>query len=154
MAEEKKIKPPKMNKKGLFKTILTAIPTAIKQYKKKKSKFKSDEKKFVKQEKDKVSTLTAQANKTYNDLTDKQKKIFNSLGNQPGMSTKKKIAIALGLATTAGLSKFGYDVKQEMNKAKGGYVKMKKGGSVKKSSSKKIRGMGAAKRGTKFKGVF
>ena len=37
---------------------------------------------------------------------------------------------------------------------KGGYVKMKKGGSVKKSSSKKSRGTGAAKRGTKFKGVF
>ena len=29
-----------------------------------------------------------------------------------------------------------------------------KGGSVKKSSSKKSRGTGAAKRGTKFKGVF
>ena len=181
MAEEKKIKPPKMNKKGLFKTILTAIPTAIKQYKKKKSKFKSDEKKFVKQQKDKVSTLTTQANKTYNDLTDKQKKIFNSLGNQPGMSTKKKIAIALGLATTAGLSKFGYDVNQEMKKmATGGSALksvpsnntglaklptpvrnkmgyMKKGGMAKKranSSSKKIRGIGAAKRGTKFKGVF
>jgi len=157
MAEEKKLKPPKLNKKGFFKTVLTAIPEAIKKYKKKKSKYKSDEKKFVKQEKDKVSTLTTQANKTYNDLTDKQKKIFNSLGNQPGMSTKKKIAIALGLATTAGLGKFGYDVNQEMNKAKGGYVKMKRGGSVKKrakSSSKKARGTGAAIRGTKFKGVF
>jgi uncharacterized protein (UPF0254 family) len=32
------------------------------------------------------------------------------------MSTKKKIAIALGLATTAGLGKFGYDVNQEMKK--------------------------------------
>ena len=30
----------------------------------------------------------------------------------------------------------------------------KKGGSVKKSSSKKSRGTGAAKRGTKFKGIF
>ena len=157
MAEEKKLKPPKPNKKGFFKTVLTAIPEAIKKYKKKKSKYKSDEKKFVKQEKDKVTNLTTQATKTYNDLTPNQKKIFDSLGNQPGMSTKKKIAIALGLATTAGLGKFGYDVNQEMNKAKGGYVKMKRGGSVKKrakSSSKKARGTGAAIKGTKFKGVF
>ena len=154
MSEEKKLKPPKPTKGGIFKTIIGAIPAAIKKYKKKKAKYKSDEQKFVKQEKGKVSTLTAQASKTYDDLTPNQKKIFNSLGNQPGMSTKKKIAIALGLATTAGLGKFGYDVKQEMNKAKGGYVKMKKGGSVKKSSSKKSRGTGAAKRGTKFKGVF
>jgi hypothetical protein len=177
----KELKPPKLNKKGFFKTVLTAIPTAIKQYKKKKSKYKSDEKKFVKQEKDKVSTLTAQANKTYNDLTPNQKKIFDSLGNQPGMSTKKKIAIALGLATTAGLGKFGYDVNQEMKKmATGGSALkqippdnkglsqlptpvrnkmgyMKKGGMAKKrvkSSSKKSRGTGAAIRGTKFKGVF
>jgi major membrane immunogen (membrane-anchored lipoprotein) len=73
---EKELKAPKPNKKGFIKTVLTAIPTAIKQYKKKKSKFKTDEKKFVKQEKDKVSTLTTQANKTYNDLTDKSKKDF------------------------------------------------------------------------------
>lgn len=177
----KELKPPKPSKKNLVKTILGAIPAAYTKYKKSKEKFKTDEKKFVKQEKDKVKTLTTQANKTYNDLTDKQKKIFNSLGNQPGMSTKKKIAIALGLATTAGLGKFGYDVNQEMKKmATGGSALkqippdnkglsqlptpvrnkmgyMKKGGMAKKrvkSSSKKSRGTGAAIRGTKFKGVF
>jgi hypothetical protein len=61
----------------------------------------------------------------------------------------------LGLGTAGATIKGAYEVGQEtMRKAKGGYVKMKKGGSVKKSSSKKSRGTGAAKRGTKFKGVF
>ena len=48
-------------------------------------------------------------------------------------------------------------VKEKTGFKKGGYVKMKRGGSVKKrakSSSKKSRGTGAAIRGTKFKGVF
>ena len=54
--------------------------------------------------------------------------------------------------------------KKMINKAEGGMayarkknmgLKMKKGGSVKsKKSKKKIRGTGAAKRGTKFKGTF
>jgi len=61
----------------------------------------------------------------------------------------------LVLGTAGATIKGAYEVGQEtMRKAKGGYVKMKKGGSVKKSSSKKSRGTGAAKRGTKFKGVF
>ena len=152
----KELKPPKITKKNLVKTLIGAIPAAYTKFKKSKQKFKTDEQKFVKQEKDKVKTLTTQANKTYNDLTPNQKKVYDSLGNQPGMSTKKKIAIALGLATTAGLSKFGYDVKQEMNKAKGGYVKMNRGGEAKRKSSsfKKSRGTGAAIKGTKFKGVF
>ena len=177
----KELKPPKITKKNLVKTLIGAIPAAYTKFKKSKQKFKTDEQKFVKQEKDKVKTLTTQANKTYNDLTPNQKKVYDSLGNQPGMSTKKKIAIALGLATTAGLGKFGYDVNQEMKKMavggsalksvpsnntglaklptpvrnKMGY--MKKGGMAKKrvkSSSKKSRGTGAAIRGTKFKGVF
>jgi hypothetical protein len=64
----------------------------------------------------------------------------------------------LGLGAGAGITKGVYEVGQEtMRKAKGGYVKMNKGGSAdkkKSSSSKKSRGTGAAKRGTKFKGVF
>ena len=48
----------------------------------------------------------------------------------------------------------GPAIKKFTGLKKGGYVKMKKGGSVKKSSFKKSRGIGAAKRGTKFKGVF
>ena len=45
---------------------------------------------------------------------------------------------------------------EKMNKAKGGYVKMNRGGEAKRksSSSKKSRGTGAAIKGTKFKGVF
>ena len=45
---------------------------------------------------------------------------------------------------------------EKMNKAKGGYVKMNRGGEAKRksSSSKKSRGVGAAIKGTKFKGVF
>ena len=48
----------------------------------------------------------------------------------------------------------GPAIKKFTGLKKGGYVKMKKGGSVKKSSSKKSRGTGAAIKGTKFKGVF
>mgnify|MGYP003681229140 CR=1 FL=1 len=51
----------------------------------------------------------------------------------------------------------GREVGKEEMRAKGGYVKMKRGGAVKKrakSSSKKSRGTGAAIKGTKFKGVF
>ena len=49
----------------------------------------------------------------------------------------------------------GPAIKKFTGLKKGGYVKMNRGGSVKKSSSfKKSRGTGAAIRGTKFKGVF
>jgi len=67
----------------------------------------------------------------------------------------KWIKRILGGAAIGAGGKAAYEVGQEtMRKAKGGYVKMNKGGSVKKSSSKKSRGTGAAIRGTKFKGVF
>ena len=62
----------------------------------------------------------------------------------------------------SGAKKFGKGVIKEANLNEGGMayarkrnmgLKMKKGGSVKKPS-KKSRGTGAAKRGTKFKGTF
>ncbi len=76
---------------------------------------------------------------------------------------KKKAVIGaggLGAADVAGYGITGESpiigptIQKLTGLKKGGYVKMKKGGSVKKSSSKKSRGTGAAKRGTKFKGVF
>jgi hypothetical protein len=141
--KKKELKPPKPNKKNLVKTILQAInpvvtiPAAYRKYKKSKDKFKTKEKDFVKQEKDKVSTLkdtatksTKEAEKIVGNLTKKQKKIFDSYDGVPGMSTKKKIAIATGLtagtAIGAGAVKFGYDVNQEMKK-------MAVGGSALKS---------------------
>ena len=172
MATEKKPKiekkpkliPPKLGKKNLFKMVIGAIPAVVTKWKKSKKTFKDKQTDFVKQQKDeattlkdKAATLSTQATKNFDDLTDAQKKVWNSLDGK-GWSTAKKIKYILGggaaLTAAGGATKFGYDVHKEMQKAKGGYVKMKKGGSVKKSSYKKSRGTGAAKRGTKFKGVF
>ena len=84
-------------------------------------------------------------------LKSKTGDIFKETPSKVGKWIKRILA---GAGIGAG-GKAAYEVGQEtMRKAKGGYVKMKKGGSVKKSSSKKSRGTGAAKRGTKFKGVF
>ena len=151
------LKPPKPTKKGIIKTVIDAIPSAIKSYRKKQKKFKQDEKSFVKQEKDKVSKLQTQAKKTYEDLSPKQKKMFDRLGtSNPGMSTAKKIAIATGLtagtAVGAGGIKFVGDVKEELAKnrmASGGMVKKRA-----KTRTKVSKGTGAAIRGKKFKGVF
>ena len=80
--------------------------------------------------------------------------IFKEAPSKVGKWIKRILA---GAGIGAG-GKAVYEVGQEtMRKAKGGYVKMNKGGSAdkkKSSSSKKSRGTGAAKRGTKFKGVF
>jgi len=73
------------------------------------------------------------------------------------MSKTKILAYIAGGGTLAGLGKFAYDVKKKMGEMnKGGYVKMNRGGEAKRksSSSKKSRGVGAAIKGTKFKGVF
>tara|TARA_R110000823_G_scaffold313455_1_gene441134 strand:- start:348 stop:896 length:549 start_codon:yes stop_codon:yes gene_type:complete len=162
--KDKKLKPPKLTKKSIIKTFFTAIPTALSKLKKSKKKFKTDEEKFVKQEKDTIidfknqaSTATKGAEDTYNALSDAQKKIHDA-GTSKGMSKAKILAYIAGGGTLAGLTKFSLDVKKKMSEMnQGGYVKMKRGGSVKKrakSSSKKSRGTGAAIRGTKFKGVF
>ena len=151
------LKPPKPSKKGIIKTIIGAIPAAIKNYRKKQKKFKQDEKAFVKQEKGKVTKLQQQAKKTYEDLTPNQKKMFDRLGRtNPGMSTAKKIAIAAGLTAGTALGvggvKFAGDVKEQMEKnrmAGGGVVKKRA-----KTRTKVSRGTGAAIRGKKFKGVF
>ena len=83
-------------------------------------------------------------------------KVGDVFGSTPG-TISKWIKRIIGGGATAGTGAYvGSRVEKakQMQKAKGGYVKMKKGGSVKKSSYKKSRGTGAAKRGTKFKGVF
>tara|TARA_R100000005_G_C4953047_1_gene172688 strand:- start:39 stop:518 length:480 start_codon:yes stop_codon:yes gene_type:complete len=156
------LKPPKPTKKGIVKTIIGAIPAAIKNYRKKQKKFKKDEQAFVKQEKDKVTkgeniikNIQKKNVKRYEDLSPKQKKMFDKLGtSNPGMSTAKKIAIATGLtagtAVGAGGIKFVGDVKEQMEKNR-----MAGGGMVKKrAKTKSSRGTGAAIRGKKFKGVF
>ena len=69
----------------------------------------------------------------------------------------KRGAIGTGVLDVGhyGITGESYIGKKLRGKSKGGYVKMNKGGSVNKSSSyKKSRGTGAAKSGTKFKGVF
>jgi hypothetical protein len=157
---ETDLKPPKktkLNKQGIFKTVIGAIPAAMKKFKTEAQKFKDKEKKFVTQQKDKVKTLKTQATKTYEDLTPNQKKIFNKLDKtNPKMSMGKKIAIAAGLtagtATLGGGIKFAGDVKEQMEKnrmAGGGVVKKRA-----KTRTKVSRGTGAAIRGKKFKGVF
>ena len=87
-------------------------------------------------------------------LKSKTGDIFKETPSKVGKWIKRILA---GAGIGAG-GKAVYEVGQEtMRKAKGGYVKMNKGGSAdkkKSSSSKKSRGTGAAKRGTKFKGVF
>jgi len=157
----KKLKSPKDPTKKSF--IQTFITDPFKKRKKAKEKFKTDEQKFVQQEKDTIidlkkqaSTATKGAEDTYNALSDAQKKIHDA-GISRGMSKTKILAYIAGGGTLAGLGKFGYDVKKKMGEMnKGGYVKMNRGGEAKRksSSSKKSRGVGAAIKGTKFKGVF
>ena len=82
---------------------------------------------------------------------DQIKKIIQTIKNPPQGGMVDKLISSLN-------KEFGIPmdrIRKMINKKDGGMVKkFEKGGSVKKSSSKKIRGMGAAKRGTKFKGVF
>jgi len=60
-----------------------------------------------------------------------------------------------GITQEEAIESFKSDViKHNKEKGNPGWSEYKKGGSVKKSSSKKARGTGAAKRGTKFKGIF
>ena len=149
----KKLKSPKdPKKKGLWETFITE---PLEKRKKAKKKFKTDEQKFVKQEKDTIidlksqaTTATKGAEDTYNALSDAQKKIHDA-GISRGMSKTKILAYIAGGGTLLGLGKFGYDVKKKMGEMnKGGSVRrMNAGGSV-------SRGTGAAIRGTKFKGVF
>ena len=75
--------------------------------------------------------------------------ILKKLGLQKKSGITSK---AIKTGTVAGLGAYGKDVYDRLKD--GGMVKMKNRGSVKNSSSKKSRGTGAAKRGTKFKGVF
>jgi len=166
MADEKKPKKvkvkkvPKLSKVGIVKTILGAIPKALKSRKSKILKEKEKTTEFVKDKKKTVQSLQSQAAKTYDDLTPEMKKKYDAL-DKPTWSTAKKIKWILGggagAATVAGGGKLAYDVKKEMEKAKGGYVrKMKAGGSVRRMNKggSVSRGTGAAIQGTKFKGVF
>ena len=142
MADEKKPKKvkvkkvPKLSKVGIVKTIIGAIPKALKSRKSKILKEKEKTTEFVKDKKKTVQSLQSQAAKTYDDLTPEMKKKYDAL-DKPTWSTAKKIKWILGggaAATATGLgTKLTLDVKKEMVRAKGGYVrKMKAGGSVRR----------------------
>ena len=87
-------------------------------------------------------------------LKSKTGDIFKESPSKIGKWIKRILA---GAGIGAG-GKAAYEVGQEtMRKAKGGHVrKMKRGGSVRRMNKggSVSRGTGAAKRGTKFKGVF
>ena len=99
-------------------------------------------------------------------MAERQIKSLGDLSKKGLKKVAKWTGIGAGLDVgTAGISKLaggegkspvlGPAIKKFTGLKKGGYVKMNRGGSVKKSSSfKKSRGTGAAIRGTKFKGVF
>jgi len=164
MADDKKKpkikikKVPKLTKVGLLKTVVGAIPAALKARKTKILEAKRKAEEIARKKKTEItgyqSTATkaqSQAAKTYDDLSPEMKRQVDNL-DKPGWSMARKIKWILGggAATTVlgGGAKLTYDVAKEMDKAKGGYVrKMKAGGSV-------SRGTGAAIKGTKFKGVF
>ena len=142
MADDKKI--PK-TKAGLIKSALTLnVPSLIRNFK----------------EKPIMSTIKAaiigtpaegMAREIYKQFKSGNYNISKIIGGGV-KSTKKRIGQLLD---------FGQDVAKESKMNTGGMayarkknmgLKMKKGGSVK--SKKKVRGTGAAKRGTKFKGTF
>ena len=142
MADDKKI--PK-TKAGLIKSALTLnVPSLIRNFK----------------EKPIMSTIKAaiigtpaegMAREIYNQFKSGNYNISKIIGGGV-KSTKKRIGQLLD---------FGQDGAKESKMNTGGMayarkknmgLKMKKGGSVK--SKKKVRGTGAAKRGTKFKGTF
>ena len=153
-----KLKIPKLKSKaGLLVTLLTAPKKAYQFYKKKKKKFKSDTEEYVKQQKSEATGLQTQGTKIYDDLSPAHKKIWHA-GEGKGWSKKKILAYIAGGGTLTGiLGKVSWDVKKEMERAKGGYVrKMKAGGSVRRMNAggSVSRGTGAAIQGTKFKGVF
>ena len=100
--------------------------------------------------------LEGAANEVYDQLKSGNMNISKILGK-----TASNIAKRAG-QVYSGAKKFGKGVIKEAKLNEGGMayarkknmgLKMKKGGSVKKPS-KKSRGTGAAKRGTKFKGTF
>lgn len=101
----------------------------------------------------------------------KDKVINKKLADAPKTIKKIKKRAIIGGAGLGGIDVAGYGITGESPilgpllekgkkmvgmKAKGGYVKMNRGGEAKRksSSSKKSRGTGAAIKGTKFKGVF
>ena len=157
-----KLKIPKLpkTKSGLLVTMLTAPKKAYQLYKKKKKKFKSDTEEYVKQQKSEATTLGAQKDKIYTDLSSAHKKIWDA-GEKAGWSKARILKYIAGGGTLAAIGGGGVklysDVKKEMERAKGGYVrKMKAGGSVRRMNAggSVSRGTGAAIQGTKFKGVF
>ena len=156
-----KLKIPKLKSKaGLLMTVLGAPKKAYQLYQKKKKKFKSDTESYVKQQKDEAATLGAQKDKIYTDLSSAHKKIWDA-GEKAGWSKARILKYIAGGGTLAAIGGGGVklysDVKKEMERAKGGYVrKMKAGGSVRRMNAggSVSRGTGAAIQGTKFKGVF
>ena len=171
MADDKKPKPkpkikpklkiPKLKSKaGLVMTLLGAPKAAWQLYQKKKKKFKSDTKEYVKQQKSEATGLHGQGTKIYDDLSPAHKKIWDA-GDKAGWSKARILKYIAGGGTLAAIGGGGVklysDVKKEMERAKGGYVrKMKAGGSVRRMNAggSVSRGTGAAIQGTKFKGVF
>ena len=102
---------------------------------------------------DKIKQMTEGLDKT--DLKILKSKVGDIFGSTPG-KIKKLIKMITGGTLLGGFFEGGRQVGKEQMKAKGGYVKMNRGGEAKRksSSSKKSRGTGAAIKGTKFKGVF
>ena len=98
------------------------------------------------------------ADRQIKSLGDLTKKGLKKVAKWTGIGAGTDLAIAGGSKLLGGEGKspvIGPAIKKFTGLKKGGYVKMNRGGSVKKSSSsKKSRGTGAAIRGTKFKGVF
>jgi len=145
MADDKKI--PK-TKAGFLKSLVTLdVPSLIRNFK----------------EKPRMSTIKAaiaytplkgMADEIYKQFKSGDYSLTKVLGSGV-KKTKKRIGQGLD---------FVQDVAKESEMNTGGMayarkknmgLKMKKGGSVKsKKSKKKVRGTGAAKRGTKFKGTF
>ena len=102
---------------------------------------------------DKIKQMTEGLDKS--DLKILKSKVGDIFGSTPG-KIKKLIKLITGGGILGGTFWGGKEVGKEQMRAKGGYVKMKRGGEAKRksSSSKKSRGTGAAIKGTKFKGVF
>ena len=137
-------------KAGLIKSIATLnVPELYNKWKKKK--VRNTIKTFLA-----GTGLEGAANEVHDQFKTGNMNISRILGKAASNIAKRAGQVY------SGAKKFGKGVIKEANLNEGGMayarkrnmgLKMKKGGSVKKPS-KKSRGTGAAKRGTKFKGTF
>ena len=131
---------------GLFKTWKLGKETA--------EKMKAENLAKMQENANKIKTMVQGLDKSQLKLLkEKTGDIFKESPSKVGKWIKRILA---GAGIGAG-GKAAYEVGQETMRAKGGHVrKMKAGGSVRRMNKggSVSRGTGAAKRGTKFKGVF